>query len=100
MKKAEKAQAEEIVRLLQKVQEGILKKLEAEQKEEALELLSQCQEAAIQLGESIEGSEGEGFPTIALLEEYCETVYQIYESVRLGHEIHGGRTKKSLKKCQ
>lgn len=99
MKKAEKAQAEEIVRLLQKVQEGILKKLEAEQKEEALELLSQCQEAAIQLGESIEGSEGEGFPTIALLEEYCETVYQIYESVRLGHEIHGGRTKKSLKKC-
>ncbi len=98
MKKAEKAQAEEIVHLLQKVQEGILKKLEAGQKEEALELLSQCQEAAIELGESIERSEGEGFVTVTLLEAYCETVYQIYEAIHLEQEVHRGRTGKSLKK--
>ena len=98
MRKAEKAQAEEIVRLLGQVQDGILKKLESGRREETLELLGQCQEAAIQLGESIEHSEGEGHPAIALLEEYCEIVYQIYESIRLRQEIPKSRTNKNLRK--
>lgn len=98
MRKAEKAQAEKVVSLLGQVQDGILRKLETGQREEALDLLGQCQDAAIQLGETIEESEGEGFPTVALLEEYCETVYQIYESIRLGQEIQRGRIGRKLRK--
>lgn len=96
MRKADKDQADEIVRLLGQVHEGIRKMLETGQKGTVLDLLSQCQDAAIQLGETIERSEGEGFVTVTLLEEYCELVYQIYESVRQGENIPAGKTYKNL----
>lgn len=96
MRKADKEQADEIVRLLGQVHEGIRKMLETGQKGTVLDLLSQCQDAAIQLGETIERSEGEGFVTVTLLEEYCELVYQIYESVRQGENIPAGKTYKNL----
>ncbi|MBD5462859.1 MAG: hypothetical protein HDR24_07350 [Lachnospiraceae bacterium] len=45
------------------------------------DLLIQCQEAAINIGNLIETSEGEGFVTVSLLEQYCETVFAIHEEI-------------------
>ncbi len=45
----------------------------------AMQLLIECQDGAISIGTMIEEQEGEGTPTVGILEEYCETVYQLHE---------------------
>ena len=99
MRKAQKRQAEELLGLLGQVHEEIKKGIEAGRKEEAMELLGQCQDAAIQLGQSIEEAEGEGFVTIPLLEQYCEVVYQIYEGLAQGQGVSANKAGKSLRKA-
>ncbi len=42
-----------------------------------IELLADCQETALAVGEEIEGVKGEGTKSVAELEEYCETLYQM-----------------------
>lgn len=37
--------------------------------------LGDCQEVAIQVGNVIEQTEGEGTPSVARLEHYCEVLY-------------------------
>lgn len=54
--------------------EGILKGLS---KEVAVDVLSQIQELVIQIGNTIEDSEGEGHETIPRLEQACELLYQL-----------------------
>ena len=49
--------------------------------QEARELLEECQNAAITLGTQVEGSEGEAHPLVALLEEYCEMIWQLSEKL-------------------
>ncbi|MCI8418867.1 MAG: hypothetical protein HFI33_15450 [Lachnospiraceae bacterium] len=99
MRKAQKRQAEELLGLLGQVHEGIKKSIKVGQREEAMELLRQCQDAAIQLGESIEEAEGEGFVTIPLLEQYCEIVYQIYEGLAEGPGVSANQAGKNLRKA-
>ena len=45
-------------------------------------LLTQCQTNAINMGNLIEESEGEGFVTVKYLEDYCELVYSINEELQ------------------
>ena len=70
MRKTQKDQAEEVTRLLAHVHGGIKKAIEAGRWEEAMGLLAQCQESAINLGEMIEETEGEGTAAVPYLEEY------------------------------
>lgn len=44
-------------------------------------ILSKCQELAIEMGESIEQTEGEGTEAVAYLEQYCERLYQVSEQL-------------------
>ena len=44
-------------------------------------MLSECQEFAIELGNSIEKLEGEGLVTISYIEEYCEGIFRVFESL-------------------
>ncbi|MBE5903598.1 MAG: hypothetical protein E7275_04860 [Pseudobutyrivibrio sp.] len=44
-------------------------------------LLTGCQNTAINIGNIIEESEGEGFITVKYLEEYCELVYSVNEEL-------------------
>ncbi len=81
MRKAQKKQAEEFIELLYQAQSEIKKAIEKQNIMLAMEILIQCQEGAIKLGELIETTEGEGFPTIPLLEQYCELAYQIYREI-------------------
>lgn len=57
-------------------------------------LLEGCQNMAIQMGTSIEASEGEKCVTIDFLEEYCETLYNV--SVNLNNSYNGNKIQKIL----
>lgn len=87
MRKAQKKQAEDFVELLAQAHGTVKKEVEACGHEKVMELLTQCQEGAIQLGNLIESTEGEGFVTIGMLEDYCEIIYQIYEEIAQGRIV-------------
>lgn len=76
-----KKQIENNIRLLEEAQEEILKQLVRKETDSVLELLENCQAVAIQTGTTIEESEGEGVATVVVLEEYCELIYRIHESL-------------------
>ncbi len=46
------------------------------------DILGRCQKLAIEIGESIEQTEGEGTETVSFLEQYCERVYQVSEQMQ------------------
>ncbi len=98
MRKAQKRRAEAFLKLLAQAHEEIRGCIKAGKRETAMGLLAQCQEGAVELGGLIEKTEGEGSPAVGLLEEYCETLYQIYEELAAGGEAHAGADCKRLKK--
>ena len=81
MYKQNKKQIDEMFHILLWANDEIKKAIEKRQLESALDILEQCQDAAIQLGTSIEKSEGEGFVTVSYIEEFCEEIYQIHEAI-------------------
>lgn len=81
MRKAQKKQIEELLALLEQAHSEVKRFAENKDFGEAMDLLGQCQNSAVQVGEWIEKTEGEGAPTIAKLEEYCETLYEIHEEL-------------------
>lgn len=59
-----------------------------EQKQEAaLELLKQCQELAITIGTAIEEKYGNGMESVRGLEQYCEHLFQVYQTKGQGQEL-------------
>lgn len=99
MRKAQKKQMDEVLRLLGQVHRGVRQMIQAGKKAEAMDLLGQCQGAAIDLGETIEQTEGKDFVTVVYLEEYCESVYQIYEKLLQGQHVQSEKAYKHLKKA-
>ena len=85
MRKAQKEQAEELVRQIEEAHDQIKKFIEQNSIPSAMELLEECQNGGITLGTLIESPEGGGHPTVFLLEEYCELTYhtnKIYKLLR------------------
>ena len=99
MRKAQKKQAEEFARLLGQAHDEVRKSIEMKNPTAAMELLEQCQDGAIQLGTLIEKTEGEGFVTVPLIENYCELVYQIHEELAQGEAVEGNRAAKRLRQA-
>ncbi len=102
MRKADKKQAEEAAESLRRIHTAIMEHLKRGRRETALALLEQCQNLAIHMGETIEAEMGEGFITVALLEHYCEAVYQKYEEVRTApfvsaRQLHNDLAKELLR---
>ncbi|MGN0613859.1 MAG: hypothetical protein ACI4JB_08160 [Porcipelethomonas sp.] len=64
--------------------------------ENAKSVLIDCQSSALQVGKIIENSEGSGFITVGILEEYCKYVYQIFMSI--ADECNGREIKRELDK--
>lgn len=81
MRKAQKKQIEDMLALLEQAHNEIKHLAENKDFGEAMELLGQCQDSAVQVGGLIEQTEGENAPTIAKLEEYCETLYEVHEEL-------------------
>ena len=50
----------------------------------ACNLLAACQESTINIGNLLEAAYGEGFDAVSVLEEYCESVYQLYQAIAGG----------------
>lgn len=98
MKKLQKKQALEYIKLLDEVHEEVKKAIDSGRKEDAIGLLQQCQEGAIQLGEFIESIEGEGTNSARLLEKYCEIVFGIYEEINQGKFLNIHKVYKNLQK--
>ena len=67
MRKAQKQQAEELVRQMEEAHDQIKKFIEQGNIPSALELLEECQNGGITVGTLIENTEGEGHPTVLLL---------------------------------
>lgn len=82
MKKEQKQSAVEFVELLKSAQKHVRQLLAGGKEESLLDMLQQCQQGAIQIGTMIEESEGEGFVTVKLLEDYCEQVFCLFEMVQ------------------
>ncbi len=97
MRKAQKQQAEELVRQMEEAHDQIRKFIEQGSIVSALELLEECQNGGITLGTLIESTEGEGHPTVVLLEEYCELTYQIHEDLSAGKDINANKVHKLLR---
>ena len=91
MRKQGKKLALDIVGILHQTHEKIKKAIEQKEIVYAQNMLSECQNGIIQLGNSIEETEGEGFVTVKYIEEYCERLYQYFEE--LGKEQDGNANK-------
>lgn len=88
MRKAQKQQAEELVKQMEEAHDQFKKFIEQGSIPPAMELLEECQNGGITLGTLIENTEGEGHPTVLLLEEYCELIYQVHENLTEAKEIN------------
>lgn len=81
MRKGQKRQVDELVSQMKVAHEEIKKCIERGRIPQATELLEDCQNGGIAIGTLIENTEGEGHPTVSLLEEYCELIYGIYQNL-------------------
>ena len=97
MRKAQKKQAEDFVKLLSEAHGEIKGAIEKKNFSAARSLLADCQEGAIALGDLIEAAEGEGFATIPLLESYCEAVYHAHQELERGQGVNAGKICKTLR---
>lgn len=84
MRKAQKKQVNDFVVLLTEAQTEIKNAVRKKNVPLALDLLEQCQQGAIRMGTLIDNLEGEGHPTVVLLEQYCELVYRLHEELAAG----------------
>lgn len=99
MKKTQRQQIEELNRQIEQAHDLIKKYIEQHSIQSAIQLLEECQNRGITIGTLIEAAEGEGHPTVTLLEQYCELIYQIHEDLlnRKDKEINSAKIYKLLK---
>ncbi len=84
MRKHQKQQAEELLVQMEEAHEQIRKDIEQRKVSFAIMLLEDCQNGAISLGTLIEKTEETGCPTVILLEEYCELIYEFHKELTDG----------------
>ena len=99
MRKSQKKQIEDILKLLDQAHTAIRKALETQNIEIAMNLLEQIQDSAIQVGGMIEEALGEDFATVGMLEAYCEQIYQSYEMIRQRQPLNANKLYKNLQKA-
>ena len=98
MRKAQKNQIINTIGLLDRAHDILKKAVETGNQELVLTLLEQCQDGAIQIGNLIEASEGEDFPAIEMLENYCEQIYRAYELIRQQQPLNIAKICKNFRK--
>ena len=96
MRKFMKKSILEIFQTMYEAHRNIKQFIEKKNFENANIVLGDCQNTAIQIGEAIESSEGEGFVTVSYLEEYCEAVYEF--SASISDNYNGNKAQKVLDK--
>ncbi len=97
MRKAQKQQIEETIRQMEEAHDEMKRCIEKGITAQAKELLADCQNAAVAIGTLIENTEGQEHFAVAILEEYCEQVYQIHEYLSSESNINANKIYKSLR---
>lgn len=98
MRKTQKRKIEETIMQMEEAHDEIKRCIEEGIVIQAGELLADCQNAAVAIGTLIEGTEGEGHPTVKVLEEYCELVYQIHEAISADSSVNTDKIYESLRR--
>lgn len=100
MKKTQKQEVLGCIESLRHAHEEIKAALSRKNYSQVQNMLSECQDFAVSLGENIEKLEGEGHITVSYLEQYCETLYNVYREVsgNGGNTLSGNKTYKLLQK--
>lgn len=87
-KEAEKnmrqARKREILKFIESLHQAHSEMKEAMEKHEMASvqtMLAECQEFAVELGNAIEDTEGENCVTVSHVENYCETLFHVFEEV-------------------
>ena len=83
-----KSMAENMVGLFGQACAGVIDSLAKDEAGTALGLLEDCQDGAIALGNKIEEIKGEGYPTVHILEQFCEALYVLHEAIMDGNVIN------------
>ncbi|MDE6025324.1 MAG: LicD family protein [Lachnospiraceae bacterium] len=76
-----KSSVHDFLGILDKAYSIILRLLNTEEYPECFAILESCQTSAINIGEMIEAVYGEEHVSVRVLEEYCESIYEIYEAL-------------------
>lgn len=84
MRQARKREILNFIDGLQQAHGEIKEALEKHELASVQTMLAECQEFAVELGNAIEETEGEDCVTVSHVEEYCETLFRIFESINLG----------------
>lgn len=74
-------QAVAIAQMLLKIHEEIKQDLNGGVTQNVMGVLTECQQAAISIGTAIDETQGDNHPTVKLLEEYCEQLYECSQCV-------------------
>lgn len=97
MRKAEKKEILTFIDSFYQVHEEVKAALNQKDMVLVQNILSECQEYAIQMGNIIEKFEGEGHVTVSYVEEYCEAMFHVFESVKRG-DLNENKSYKLLNK--
>ena len=68
--------------LFHEAHETVCCSVEAGAIQQAMAVLGECQNTAIGLGTMIEEEKGEGTATVRILEQYCETIFHLYQQIQ------------------
>lgn len=85
-----KENLQEKLKLLGKIHEKIELLVSLGQQETVLTLLNELQNVAVIIGTSVEKKTGEHTETVTLLEQYCEVVFELYQTLS-ANEIRDGK---------
>jgi hypothetical protein len=96
MRVAQKRDIQDLINTLNEAHGEIKSNIERNIYQAAQDMLVQCQEGAINIGNTIEAFEGEGFVTVSYIEDYCDLVYKTYESLNSSEEINPNKIYKNL----
>lgn len=97
MRKKQKQDIMEILKTIHAAHEEVKAAIEKDNILGACGMLAECQQAAIAVGATIEHYEGEEHAAVSNLEEYCETLFHVYEELEKGG-YSGGKLYRALKR--
>lgn len=102
MRQARKQEILSFIDGLQQAHGEIKSALEKKERSSAQNMLAECQEFAVELGNVIEGTEGEGCVTVSHIEKYCEILFSVFREIdsctMAGSDVDVNKIFKTLKK--
>ena len=98
MRKYFKTQCMELLSSLEEAHKQIKDFIAKKNYSSAMQLLEDCQQGAIQIGTTIDEIEGEGTEAVHVLEDYCEVIYKIHETLDKEQTVNFRQEEKRLRK--